>query len=487
QEAIRRAWLTISASLSVDGVLGAVTEHSRQIIGAHQAVGRFVSDTGTATAVSRSDHSRGRAPVDPEPRESDLDRLVRETNRPLRLTRADLRTRAARPSLAGVAAVPSRGWLAVPLVGRDGRNAGLVRLTDRRAGEFTAEDEALLVQLAELASGALANVATLETAQHGRDTTARIAEVTRALTESLDLAEVARRVVESVQSLFRREPAGLRLLEPDGSLRGIAWAGPAAAHFPAGHTIPPGFGMTGRAMTEKRAVWTRNVLDDPEVRLTDDLRAPYVAAGVSAVLAVPVRLGEQCLGTLSVGDPAPRAFGDEEAVLLQLFADQAAVAVGNAHLHAQASRRRREAEVLSELARTIGESLDLPTVLSRVAHGARELCASDRAAVAIREPGADSVLLRYWSGASRSTAPPRMEPGQGVGGRVLQTGRPFRTDHFAADPRVSKEYLAWAAAEGIIAAMAVPIGRPGALEGVLFVQNRTPRPFTDQDEAVLVR
>jgi hypothetical protein len=44
-----------------------------------------------------------------------------------------------------------RGWLAVPLVGDDGRNYGLLQLSDKEDGtEFTADDEGRLTQPARL-------------------------------------------------------------------------------------------------------------------------------------------------------------------------------------------------------------------------------------------------------------------------------------------------------------------------------------------------
>ena len=50
---------------------------------------------------------------------------------------------------------PMRGWLAAPLVGQDGLNYGLIQVSDRYEGEFTADDEANLVRLARLTSQAL--------------------------------------------------------------------------------------------------------------------------------------------------------------------------------------------------------------------------------------------------------------------------------------------------------------------------------------------
>ncbi|MFO0951605.1 MAG: ATP-binding protein [Isosphaeraceae bacterium] len=52
---------------------------------------------------------------------------------------------------------PPHGWLAAPFVARDGRNLGLIEVADKADGEFTEDDEAVLVQLAHIASVAVEN------------------------------------------------------------------------------------------------------------------------------------------------------------------------------------------------------------------------------------------------------------------------------------------------------------------------------------------
>lgn len=52
---------------------------------------------------------------------------------------------------------PIRGWLATSLVGRDGRDLGLVSLLGKVEGEFSEADESLLAQLAHMASSAIEN------------------------------------------------------------------------------------------------------------------------------------------------------------------------------------------------------------------------------------------------------------------------------------------------------------------------------------------
>lgn len=48
-----------------------------------------------------------------------------------------------------------RGWLAAPILDRHGVNWGLFQLSDKVEGEFTAEDERLLLGLLELVASAL--------------------------------------------------------------------------------------------------------------------------------------------------------------------------------------------------------------------------------------------------------------------------------------------------------------------------------------------
>ena len=49
------------------------------------------------------------------------------------------------------------GLLAAPLVARGGQAMGLLQLADKAEGEFTEDDEAILVQLSRLASIAIEN------------------------------------------------------------------------------------------------------------------------------------------------------------------------------------------------------------------------------------------------------------------------------------------------------------------------------------------
>jgi signal transduction histidine kinase/sensor domain CHASE-containing protein/HPt (histidine-containing phosphotransfer) domain-containing protein len=154
----------------------------------------------------------------------------------------------------------------------------------------------------------------------------------------------------------------------------------------------------------------------------------------------------------------------------------------------ETGHRQRETEIVSELAKGINASLVLDTVLQRVVESAQELCRSDSTRITLRDPEAGAMRFRYWAGAKfQGYGDATIEPGKGIGGQVLLTKRPFRTDDYLTDPRFSKDYAAWAHANGTIASMVMPILIDDEVAGLLIVTNASHRPFTDADEGILLR
>jgi PAS domain S-box-containing protein len=152
-------------------------------------------------------------------------------------------------------------------------------------------------------------------------------------------------------------------------------------------------------------------------------------------------------------------------------------------------RRERESTMIAALTQRINARLDLDTILLSVCESARELCAADGATIALPEPGnPDAMVLRQRVARVEVPIPAqRIERGRGLGGRVIETGRPVRTHDYAHDPSIGADYQAIADQFGTHAVMVVPIRVEDRVEGLLYVANPTPRPFTDRDEAVLLR
>ena len=123
--------------------------------------------------------------------------------------------------------------------------------------------------------------------------------------------------------------------------------GPAGGGAPDGRAQPaepyadprPGQMIAGRAFASQRPIFSANApRDDP------DHAAVYRRAGAVAVLAAPITAGEQRLGVLCVYAPRAPIFAEDDLLLVQLLADQAAVILESRALIDEAARVRAREE-----------------------------------------------------------------------------------------------------------------------------------------------
>jgi PAS domain S-box-containing protein len=223
----------------------------------------------------------------------------------------------------------------------------------------------------------------------------------------------------------------------------------------------------------------------------DDQPVPTAAGRILEVLRSGTTVQGEEVFTRKDGTTLPVAFtsspivtGGEVVGAVVAFQDITA----RKQAEAEAERRRREAEVLAHLGQTLNASLELDVVLQRVVEAAKELSGSERALIFLREPGLDVIVSRYQVGYPHMPYEElRIEPGKGIGGQVLLTGRSLRTADYAADPCFSKDYLGSMRSDGRLAVITVPITIGSRVEGVLYVSNDASRPFTAGHEAILMR
>ena len=80
-------------------------------------------------------------------------------------------------------------------------------------------------------------------------------------------------------------------------------------------------------------------------------------------MALPLIVGDDCLGALTVQSTEEAAFHDEDIAALQTMADQLAIAIQNSRLHRQAERRSRLLKAANRVGREVTSILDLEELL----------------------------------------------------------------------------------------------------------------------------
>ncbi|MFJ9819616.1 helix-turn-helix domain-containing protein [Streptomyces sp. NPDC101151] len=153
-------------------------------------------------------------------------------------------------------------------------------------------------------------------------------------------------------------------------------------------------------------------------------------------------------------------------------------------------RRRREAELsaLFETAHDLAGLRDVDAVLQAIVQRARSLLGTDIAYLSLNDPARGDTYMRVTEGSvSARFQQLRLGMGEGLGGLVAQTARPYVTDDYFKDGRFQHTLTIDAGVrdEGLVAILGVPLMLGPHVIGVLFAADRRARVFEREQIALL--
>ena len=138
---------------------------------------------------------------------------------------------------------------------------------------------------------------------------------------------------------------------------------------------------------------------------------------------MPLLVGDEVRGVISLQNvDREHAFSDSDVRLLQTLANSMSVALENARLFDETQRRTRETAALAEVGRDISSTLDLATVMDRIARHAKDLLGADNSAIFLP----DAERRRPTGRSSRSATSPtqiKADDGRGRRGHHRQPAR----------------------------------------------------------------
>ncbi|MEU1039493.1 helix-turn-helix domain-containing protein [Streptomyces sp. NPDC005551] len=153
-------------------------------------------------------------------------------------------------------------------------------------------------------------------------------------------------------------------------------------------------------------------------------------------------------------------------------------------------RRRREAELsaLFATAHDLAGLRDLDAVLQAIVQRARSLLGTDVAYLSLNDPVRGDTYMRVTEGSVAARFQQlRLGMGEGLGGLVAQTARPYVTDDYFADDRFQHTHAIDTGVrdEGLVAILGVPLMIGHHVIGVLFAADRRARVFEREQIALL--
>lgn len=202
-------------------------------------------------------------------------------------------------------------------------------------------------------------------------------------------------------------------------------------------------------------------------------------------LGVPLIVRDRVIGMLAIDSKSEDFFREEHARLVEAFGDQVAVALENARLFEETSRRASELEALIELSTSLRIATNRGAMLSITLDHA--LLLMDVEEGAILEPVPGHVVLRvvearHWARRLREL---RYGFTNSIAGRVFTTGEPIVSNNLAYEPNALTEVAQYLKQKGSRAGVYVPLRSGSETIGVLCIDTAKPRLFKSDEVNLL--
>lgn len=207
--------------------------------------------------------------------------------------------------------------------------------------------------------------------------------ISRELTAQLDLRELLQRILQlTLQAVGSRAGSILVLDELGQASEGaIAFEGKVHDHSMEQLRDTYEHGLAGWVVENRQGVLIEDTRKDKRW-----LRKPDEEDGdPTSAISVPLLAGERVAGVLTLARRKGGPFSEDDLALVTAIADQAGIAVSNAHLFRAEQERRRFASILQEIARTINQTLEPNQVFEQILEQLKRIIDFDSASIFLLE------------------------------------------------------------------------------------------------------
>jgi GAF domain-containing protein len=389
-----------------------------------------------------------------------------------------------------------RTMLSVPML-REGEPIGVIGLTRSEVRPFTDKQIELATTFADQAAIAIENVRLFDEVQ------TKTRELSEALTyqtgsenilrviasSPTDVGPVLQAIVERACELCEAYDAVVRLRDGD-ELRLSAHNGP----IPTSHDkIPIDRSWTaGGAFLDKKPVHVHDLLSSEGDQFPRAQEMSRFEGGYRTILSVPLLQKGESIGTIVLRRLEVHPFSDKQIALLQTFADQAVIAIGNVRLFEEVQAKTRDltealtyqtgsASILNVIA---SSPTDVGPVLKAIVESACELCDAVDAIVLLEDGDNQRVSAHH------GPIPLDMErwtlSRKWVAGRAFLDRKPIHVhDLLSAEGDEFPETQQRSARTGTRSILSVPLLREGKSIGTIVLRRTEVHPFSEKQIALL--
>ena len=412
--------------------------------------------------------------IDTFPLGEGLTSILIRTNEPLMLVEDTMRRAAAMG--AKISGKPAQSWLGVPLMAQGEAIGAIIVQYIEKEHAFDEEHLQFVRSVASQVSSTIYNIRVLEESRRIALHFETAAEIARDISSSLDLDELLKKATDLIRSRFEFDHAAVYLKDVSGEFAVIREAtGEAGAQMKrAGYKL----GVGSKSIVGY-------VAGNGELLVVNDTArdATYYAnpllQDTRSEVAIPLKIGDRILGVLDVQSKQAYGFSGDNLRILQILADQLAIAVVNSELFAETQEHLAQHRLLHHITTTAASGTTLDEALQSAVNGLQVTLGGDRVAILLADREKRTLQVRAVVGFAEDVFDLRINVGSGITGWAAAHRRSLRVNNVQEDPR----YIA--GSSNTRSEMAVPLIYRSELLGVLNVESEQLSAYTETDEELL--
>jgi len=377
-----------------------------------------------------------------------------------------------------IAAIDSiRSALAVPMLKGDELIGGIV-LWRRRPGRFSDREVTLISSFATQAAIAIQNARLFEAERRQAEQMAALMEMNRAITEDIDLEETLVRILNSARKIIPMSECSITLVdESSGDL-----VVQASTNGEVGVRLSP-----AAPSAVGWVVKTKQLLAEEEVSANPIFDQQLVQRyRIKSALVVPIIYKNTAIGALGFAEcQSRRTFSEDERIMAQAFAHQAASAIENARLFQETQQRAGRLSTLNRIARALATTLKLDELLEIVHREIMAVVEADTFFIALydREANELDFRIRIDKGVREPLERRPMTPG--LTAAVVTGKRPLLIRDFEREKDHLPPAKLWGTMESPQSWLGVPMLLGQNVVGVISVQAYPANAFGEAEQDLL--
>ncbi len=309
-------------------------------------------------------------------------------------------------------------------------------------------------------------------------------EVALAAGQSLDLQEILDLALGTVVNRLGMQTGAITLLDAETGrfmLRASRGLTQTQCQHIESRREHPDEDISRQVFQAGKAIFVADMQADSRFEgIWDDLR------GCSFTM-VPLKSKGEIVGTMALATHPGQPLTERTVEVLEIVGREIGMAIDNALLLEETSRREQEATDLYRLGTQVSGSLELSKVLDAVAEGARQLLGADIGMVGLVDQTKSEVSVKAIAGtrtqALRKLSIPITDERLGS---AIASGQPIIFEEWQPD-RLIRSADDLSVTEGVVSFLAVPLQRGNRLVGLVGVMTRQHRRFAQDDSRLLLR